>query len=99
LPSLLTVRRDAKRDKLLRYAEQVWTLTEGDDDQRIEAAIARTRDFFESLGIKTRLSEYEIGRDGIDALLAQLVAHGMTKLGERRAITPEISRAILEGAF
>jgi len=99
LPSLLSVQREAKREKLLRYAERVWHLTEGDEESRIEAAIAATRAFFEGLGIKTRLSDYGIERGEIEAILAQLKAHGMTKLGERRAITLEVSRAILEGAW
>ena len=33
------------------------------------------------------------------AVVAQLKAHGMTALGERQNISPEISRTILEGAI
>jgi len=99
LPSLMDSQREAKREKLLQYAERVWRITEGSEAQRIDAAIARTRGFFEGLGIPTRLSGHGLGREAVDAVVAQLTAHGMLKLGERRAITPEVSRAILEAAL
>ncbi len=99
LPSLLDVQRQHKRAKLLQYAQRVWNINDGSDDERIDQAIARTRRFFESLGIKTRLSDYGLGPEAIDAVVAQLKTHGMTALGERQNISPEISRSILEGAI
>ena len=99
LPALLHERRVAKRAKLLQYGERVWGITTGTDDERITAAIERTRDFFESMGIRTRLSGYGLGADVIDKAVAQLEAHGMVKLGEQREITPAVSRRILEAAL
>ena len=71
----------------------------GSDDERITAAIESTRNFFESLGIPTRLSAYGVGADAIDTLIEQLQAHGMTKLGEHGDITPEVSRRVLVAAL
>jgi NADP-dependent alcohol dehydrogenase len=99
LPALLNERRDAKRAKLLQYGERVWAITSGSEDERISAAIDKTRDFFERMGIATRLSGYGLGAHAIDALIAQLEAHGMTQLGERGDITPAVSRRILEAAL
>ena len=99
LPALLNECRDAKRAKLLQYGERVWGLTAGSEDERISAAIAKTRDFFERMGIATRLSAYGLGADAIDVLIAQLEVHGMTKLGEHGDITPAVSRRILEAAL
>ena len=99
LPSLLNVQRHTKRAKLLQYAERVWHVTSGTDDERIDAAIARTRAFFESLGISTRLSGYDLGSDAVDAVVKQLETHGMTQLGEHQDITPAVSRIILEAAL
>ena len=96
LPALLKERRAPKRAKLLQYAERVWNVRDGDEDARIDAAIARTREFFESLGVKTRLADYGIGAEAIDALVAQLEAHGMTALGEHRDLDLATSRRILE---
>ena len=99
LPALLDVQREQKRGKLLQYGERVWNITEGSDDERIDAAIARTRAFFEGLGIPTRLSAYALGQEAVEAVLKQLEAHGMTALGEHRDIDLARSRRILEAAL
>ncbi|KAB0330871.1 iron-containing alcohol dehydrogenase [Janthinobacterium sp. PLB04] len=99
LPALLDVQREQKRGKLLQYGERVWNITEGSDDERITAAIARTRAFFEGLGIPTRLSAYQLGQEAVEAVLTQLEAHGMTSLGEHRDIDLARSRRILEAAL
>jgi NADP-dependent alcohol dehydrogenase len=96
LPAMLRVRREAKRGKLLQYAERVWQLADGSEDERIDAAIERTEAFFRQMGVPTRLSDYGLGADSIDAVLAALEAHRMVKLGERRDVTPEVSRKVLE---
>jgi NADP-dependent alcohol dehydrogenase len=99
LPSLLNVQREHKRAKLLQYAARVWQITEGDEKQRIDEAIERTAQFFESLGVNTRLAAYGLGREAIPPLLAQLEAHGMTAIGEQHNIDLAVSRKILEGAL
>lgn len=99
LPGLLTVRKDAKRAKLLQYAARVWQLTEGDEDRRIDAAIARTREFFEQMGVKTRLSGYGLDGAAIDAVVAKLVEQRMVKLGEHRDVDAAASRAALEASL
>lgn len=99
MPSLWNIMRDTKREKLLQYGERVLNITTGSEENRIDQIIETTRQFFESLGIKTRLSDYGIGADQIDSILAALESHHMTALGERGEITLEISRKILEGAL
>ncbi|EGF31784.1 Alcohol dehydrogenase [Oxalobacteraceae bacterium IMCC9480] len=96
LPSMLRVRKEGKRAKLLQYAARVWHLTEGDEDTRIEAAIVKTQEFFEQMGVKTRLSDYDLKAEVVEEVLAQLGAHKMTTLGERRDVTLEVSRKVLE---
>jgi NADP-dependent alcohol dehydrogenase len=91
--------KEQKFNKLLQYAERVWGITEGTDAEKVDAAIAKTRDFFESLGIKTRLSDYGVEASGINDIVAQLEAHGMLKLSETGAITPDVARTILEKAY
>ena len=99
LPAMLQDQRDAKRDKLVQYAERVWNLRDGSADERITAAIAKTREFFETMQVPTRLSAYGVGAEQLDHLVEQLQAHGMVKLGERQAVTPEVSRRVLEAAL
>ena len=99
LPANLKVRREAKRAKLLQYAERVWHISQGDDEQRIDAAIQKTRTFFESLGLPTRLAAYQLDANDIDGLLKQLDAHRLTALGEHRDVTLDVSRQILEASL
>lgn len=96
LPNLLDVRRDVKRAKLLQYADRVWGLRTGDEDARIDQAIAQTRAFFEALGVRTRLADYGIGAEAVEPIVAQLEAHRMVKLGEDRAVDLALSRRIVE---
>lgn len=96
LPGMLQVRKESKHAKLLQYADRVWDLTSGAEDTRINAAIEKTQDFFEAMGVPTRLSDYGLGKDNIDQILTQLETHRMTTLGERRDVTLDVSRAVLE---
>ncbi|HLZ20082.1 MAG TPA: iron-containing alcohol dehydrogenase [Smithellaceae bacterium] len=98
-PAVMEVRREQKRAKLIQYAERVWHIEGESDDEKIDLAIAKTRKFFESLGIKTRLSQYGVTADKIPAVIEQLTAHGWTTLSETQDLTPEISRKILEKAL
>ncbi len=96
LPNTLAVRRTEKRAKLLQYAERVWSLSSGEEEQRIDAAIAKTREFFEQMGVKTWLSGYGIGAEAVDNIVQQLERHGLTALGEHQDVTLATSRKILE---
>jgi NADP-dependent alcohol dehydrogenase len=98
LPSLLEVRREQKRAKLLQYAVRVWHIESGSEEEKIDLAIQKTREFFERLGVKTRLSQYGVGADNIPAIVEQLKAHGLTALSETRDLTLDISKKILERA-
>ena len=94
-PAVWKVRKKQKRAKLLQYAERVWNITEGDEEQRIDAAIAKTEEFFQSLGMKTRLADHDIDAAGIDKILKSLEKHGMTALSETGDVVLETSKEIL----
>ncbi len=98
-PAVWTVRKEQKRAKLLQYAERVWDLTTGEETGRIDQAIVNTREFFEGLGVPTRLGAYGVSADKIDDLINALEMHGMTRLGETGEVTLEVSRAILKEAL
>jgi len=99
LPSLLNDQRGHKHEKLLQYARNVWGINEGSDAVRIDAAIDATRAFFEQLGIKTHLSDYDIAAPEIELIVSALQEHGMTALGEHKDITPTDVRRILEASL
>lgn len=98
LPQLLRVMRQDKHDKLLQYATRVLGITEGDDEARIDEAIRRTEEFFHSLGIATRLSDYGVGQDTVDEIVRRFTERGVV-WGERHDVTPDKVRKILEMAL
>jgi len=99
LPTLLAVRKEKKLAKLVQYAERVWGIKEGSDIAKADAAIVKTREFFESLGVKTRLSEYGVKTERIPEVIAQLKAHGMIALGETQDLTLDIVEEILRASL
>ncbi|MFU7711022.1 alcohol dehydrogenase [Aeromonas veronii] len=99
LPALLQAKRKQKHAKLLQYAERVWGLNSGSEAERIDDAIAATRDFFERMGVKTRLRDYGLKDLGIDTLIGKLGEHGMSRLGEHGDIDLVQSQHIYEAAW
>ena len=95
LPYLLRERKTQKHAKLLQFAERVWDITEGTDDEKIEKAIANTEAFFNSLEIVTKLSHYDIDEAGIDTLIGNMSKMGLIALSETGDLTLDIVRKIL----
>lgn len=95
MPANFDVRRGVKKAKLLQYAARVWGIAEGTDDEIIDMAIARTRAFFESMGVKTRLRDYGVEGDYTTPILDALKRHGMTAIGEKQDLTPDVAKKIL----
>lgn len=96
LPHLLRVRKEQKRAKLAQFAERVWGVREGTEEERIEAGIVRMEKFFEGLGVPTRLREY----DGADAetpaiIAARLDGRGFNRIGEWQDMTPAAVEQVL----
>jgi NADP-dependent alcohol dehydrogenase len=91
----MTVRRDRKREKLLQYADRVWGLVDGTEESRIDQAIAKTRDFFEAVGVRTKLSDYGVGLDVIPLISDRFEKRGFVALGEHQDVTPKVVAQIL----
>lgn len=99
LPALLQQQRSQKREKLIQYGKRVFNLQHTDEERLIDETIAHTRAFFEQMGVPTRMADYGIQADAVDALVAKLEQHKMLKLGEQGDITLEVSRKILTAAL
>jgi len=95
VPSLLNIQRASKGAKLLQYGERVWGIREGSEHARVDAAIDRTRSFYESLGLRTRLSDYSVKPDVASVVASRLKNRGVTAFGERGDITPQVVERIL----
>lgn len=98
-PGVVAVRRQAKRAKLLRLAERVWNIQDGDEDSRIDQGIAQTRAFFGSVGVPTGLAGYEVIPANVgEVIAARLAARGSLPLGESGDVDEAMVRAILAAA-
>jgi NADP-dependent alcohol dehydrogenase len=96
LPHLLRVQAVQKREKLLQFADRVWGIREGSEDERIEAGIAQMESFFEAMGLPTRLARYDNIQPGTPhTVAARLESRGQVKLGERGDIAPQTVAEIL----
>lgn len=82
----------------MQYAERVWGVAAGTDAARIDAAIERTRGFYESLGLRTRLRDYSVNAETASEVAGRLKARGLLTIGERGDITPQVVEQILRQA-
>lgn len=98
-PTIWDMRFEKKKAKLAQYAERVWNITMGSEEERAKLAIEKTREFFESLGIKTRLSEYGVKEEQLDAVVESLKEHKMTNLSETGDLTPDIALEIYKASL
>ncbi len=96
LPGIMKLKRENKKEKILQYGERVWKITEGTDDSRIDATIQKTVEFFESVGIKTKLSDYGVGRDTISKITGRFTKRGIKAIGERGDLTIDDMAKLLE---
>ena len=99
IPAIWKFNLTDKKQKLAQYGERVWNIPASDTETMAIQAIDTTVAFFESMGIKTRLSDYGLGEDSIPAVIDKLKEHGHVALGEHGNITPEKVEAVLKIAL
>ncbi len=99
MPAIWTYKLAQKQEKLVQYGQRVWGIQENDPQLAARLAIERTREFFESMGVATRLSAYDLGEEIIGEVVAKLVEHQFVALGEHGDITPQDVEAILKLAM
>ena len=99
LPSLLREQSAQKQEKLAQFAERVWHSGREDRALRIEEAIIRTEQFFQQMGVGTRLADYGLTESCIPAICSNLKRFGLTALGEQQDIDPDKVARILSHAL
>lgn len=85
LPAVLKHQRARKAGKLIQYAQRVWGIQGLTDEATIDAAIARTEEFFRSVGNPTRLSDYGVKLADCQPIVERFRERGQT-FGEHKAI-------------
>jgi NADP-dependent alcohol dehydrogenase len=96
VPAMLQVRAANKKEKLLQYARRIWGISSGTESSQIEAAIGQTRDFFEQMGVPTKLKDYGIHDFNVETIVEMLEAHGLSVMGEKNDVTADTMRKILK---
>lgn len=97
-PGTLRVLKEQKKGKILQYGERIWNITSGSDDERIEKTIAKTEEFFASLGLSTRLHQENIGEATI-AEIGRRFNERKVAFGENANVTGSVARKILESVM
>lgn len=99
-PSHYRYNFNGKKEKLAQYAERVWNITSGTLEEKANAGIKATEEFFHSLDINTRLSEYTGEFKGTAQIISKrFTERGWNGLGERKALTPSDVEKIVEMSY
>lgn len=96
MPGVMEIMQDDKKQKIIQYAKNVLNIASDNEQIIINEAIAKTEEYFRSLNIKTRLSEYNIDKSVITDVPQKLKDKKYIKLGENKNISPEIVSEILK---
>jgi NADP-dependent alcohol dehydrogenase len=99
LPSLMRKQKGKKAEKIMQLGREVFKLSADSDEALIDQTIDATQAFFESMQVKTRISDYGLERSAIDEVMAKLKENQRLKLGEHQDITLDVSKEILEMAY
>lgn len=94
LPGVMHLLRAQKEEKILQLGENVFGIDSGTIDERIDMTINQIDQFFRSIGIKTKLSEYGLGIDAI-APIVERFKERKWQLGEAGNIDYEMIEKIL----
>ncbi|HEY5591627.1 MAG TPA: iron-containing alcohol dehydrogenase [Paludibacter sp.] len=99
-PSHYRYNIETKKEKLAQYAERVWGVTNGTIEEKAKAGIDKTEEFFHSVGIKTKLSEYTAEFAGTAEIVSKrFTDRGWLGLGEHQKLAPADAAKIVEMSY
>ena len=98
LPGVMNIKRESKKEKIIQYGKRIWGITEGTDDEKIDAAISKTVAFFESVGLPTTLPDYNVPEESVTKIVARFKKR-FYKLGEKSDIGYQEIEQILMDRF
>lgn len=98
-PRLYEVKFENKKQKLTQYGKRVFQLT-GSDEEIARQAIEKTEEFFHSLGIKTKISDYTSDFGQVEKIIRQrFEERHWLAMGERQDLTPIDVEVIIKKAI
>jgi NADP-dependent alcohol dehydrogenase len=98
-PNLYRVMFETKKGKLAQYGKRIFNLT-GTEDEIANEAINKTVEFFHTMGMDTKLSDYTKDFDKTaDFIVDRFKERGWLGLGEKQNITLEKVKSIVEMSY
>ena len=98
-PSLYKVMFDTKKGKLAQYGRRIFNLT-GSDDEVAKEAINKTVEFFHTMGMDTKLSQYTNDySDTADFIVKRFEERNWKGLGENQLVTLDKVKSIVEMSY
>lgn len=89
-----------KKEKLAQYAKRIWGVQQGTIEEKARIGITKTTEFYQSLGMETKLSAYTDAYDGTAEIIAKRFEdRGWIKLGERQKVTPTDVQKIVKMSY
>ncbi|RKS26273.1 NADP-dependent alcohol dehydrogenase [Flavobacterium endophyticum] len=99
-PNLYRVMFETKKEKLAQYGKRVWNITDASVEEMATEAIEKTVDFFHTMGMQTKLSEYTQDYENTaDFVVKRFDERGWKALGEKKNITLEKVKIIVELSY
>ncbi|OXB01053.1 NADH-dependent alcohol dehydrogenase [Flavobacterium oncorhynchi] len=98
-PSLYKVMFETKKGKLAQYGRRIFNIS-GSDDEVAKEAINKTVEFFHTMGMDTKLSQYtENYSNTADFIVNRFDERGWKGLGENQLITLDKVKSIVELSY
>jgi NADP-dependent alcohol dehydrogenase len=98
-PSLYKVMFDTKKGKLAQYGRRIFNLT-GSDDEVAKEAINKTVEFFHTMGMDTKLSQYTNDyQETADFIVKRFDERNWKGLGENQLVTLDKVKSIVEMSY
>lgn len=97
-PRLLRNQKVSKAKKLAKLAREVFCVNEPVDLKAADIAIDKSEAFFNSIGMKTKLSDYEIDSNEAAEKIRERFAQRHTVLGEKGAINADTAYDIVKAS-
>ncbi|MNX47467.1 Alcohol dehydrogenase YqhD [compost metagenome] len=98
-PSLYKVMFETKKGKLAQYGRRIFNLT-GSDDEVAKGAITKTVEFFHTMGMDTKLSQYTNDyHETADFIVKRFDERNWKGLGENQLVTLDKVKAIVELSY
>ncbi|WP_432709302.1 iron-containing alcohol dehydrogenase [Pedobacter sp.] len=100
LPGHYNYNFEAKKEKLAQYGQRVWGIQAGTTEDMARQAIQKTVDFFHSLEIDTKLSDYTPDYEGTAEKISQrFTERGWLGLGEHKKLSPHDVEKVVKMSY